>query len=384
MLASRQFIRPLAPSCACPMRAPSPSGARIRWGSSSPPGSIVGRVASFVVREGVILSGIAGVAGGSIALAGYLAERNAEATEDGEPPLVGRRVLLPDGRRLHVRDSRDRTSTACAAAKSPATSRSEDVCSSGTLLEAADPSCVDNETLTVVFEAGRGETLLEWEPVLRQLEQSPTLRQARNKQRVRLVSYSRSGLGLSDPPPITSAALPFPFYGLGSAQGVGRTSNDVANDLVQLLNALQVRGAVVFVASGVGGLHARVAAHHLQSAAANSSGNNHKPNYYNNNPFLAGLVLVEPVAEGVSSAHKQLVARHVGPEQAAASLGTGLQQAALVDACMAKIGITRMKVGVNKSAKRQADLLSVTCYQYCIISALAVKRTSFRERPFTP
>jgi len=318
---------------------------------------MVGRIASFIVREGLILSGIAGVAGGSIALAGYLAERNTESQENRAAPLVGRRVLLPDGRRLHVRDSHGSINyTKVAAAESPNYAGSE-ASSNGAPHQAVRSGEADSETLTVVFEAGRGETLLEWEPVLRQLEQSLNLGQADGKKCVRLVSYSRSGLGLSDAPPVATTPLPFPLYGFMSAQGVGRTSDDIAQDLLQLFTALQVRGPVVLVASGVGGLHARVAAHHMQLAATNNSNSNGRSTAKTKEPLLAGLVLVEPVVEGVSNAHKQLVAQRVGEEQAESSLGAGLQQAALLDACIAKIGLTRMRVGVNKSAKRQADLL---------------------------
>jgi hypothetical protein len=359
---------------------------------------------SFVAREGFILGGIAGVAAGSMALAGYLAERNAEAQEDQAGPLLGRRVLLPDGRRLHCRDSRDDDTAAPISAAA--------VAGAGTnaVLVAGRCGGADDEALTVVFEAGRGETLLEWEPVVRRLQQSAVLK-AGSSQRVRLVSYSRSGLGLSDAPPNTTTALPFPLYGLMHARNalprematvgdddpvaqplqplplssrgsVGRTSGDAADDLVQLLAALRVRGPVVLVASGVGCLHARVTAHRLLAGTSSASASSRpSPSLGANQASdpaiaarsgpadlgagldsgggvtLAGLVLVEPVVEGVALAHTQLVASRVGPAAADASLGEGLQRAALVDACSAKVGLARMKASANRRAQRQADLL---------------------------
>merc|ERR1711965_52466 len=71
--------------------------------------------------------------------------------------------------------------------------------------------------ITVVFEAGQGETLMDWEPVLRRVYAKVATQQQQQQQqqgggggagddggaarKVRLISYSRSGLGLSDAPP---------------------------------------------------------------------------------------------------------------------------------------------------------------------------------------
>ena len=95
------------------------------------------------------MSGIAGAAVGSIGLAGFAVESSIESKENGGAPPLGKRVQLKDGRKLHVRDTND------------------DVAAAG-----APPA-----TMTVVFEAAQGETLLEWEQVVQSVRASnPHLR----------------------------------------------------------------------------------------------------------------------------------------------------------------------------------------------------------------
>jgi hypothetical protein len=268
-----------------------------------------------LVREVSILCGITGVAVASMAVAGYMAERNVEAKEDASEPVLGRRIVLGDGRRIHVRV------TETVLTGSPGRRSGQ----------------VDADDLTVVFEGGQGETLLNWEPVLRRMyakllcrQQQQQQQQQRRKQlgarKVRLISYSRSGLGLSDAVPWESLSQsnikillniirgiepPYPPFMpsstrprlLAASTTDVRSSSIIAEELQEILQKLGTQGDVVMVAHGAGCLHARVFA-----CAANmgSSGGSANDRFSSENFKVRGLILVEPTVEGTQAKHAAL------------------------------------------------------------------------------
>ena len=201
-----------------------------------------------------------------IVAAGFMTEKNKEAKEDAREPVLGRRVALLDGRRIHVHTS--------------------------------GPSGPRGEGPTVVFEAGHGETLLDWSRVMKELEQ--------REPPVRCVAYTRAGLGLSDasaaPDTLITALLSFvqPWAARPTTLG-DRSAGVVARELQQLLRNLEVAGPVVVVAHGAGGEFATTLAAAL---SANTASQQEQPG--GSGLRVAGLVLVDPVVAGVSEEHSEL------------------------------------------------------------------------------
>lgn len=124
-------------------------------GSGAGGGSKLAGAASLVVREAAVLSAIGCAVFTTVALAGFAGAQWAEAREDAAALPLGRRVALKSGRRFHVRDTRDDPR--------------------GDLVP--PPDAAAGAPITVVFESGQGETLLEWEQVVQELAHiDPTLR----------------------------------------------------------------------------------------------------------------------------------------------------------------------------------------------------------------
>jgi len=257
----------------------------------------------------------------------------------------------------------------------------------------AVPLCDEEKVLTVLFEAGQGETVLEWGHVLEKVAQQ--LLEGRKKESsspnggktdvaplgvdmVRLVAYSRSGLGLSDAAPRPAAALPFPLSEMfasappplppsspppslspspsppglppmspplsSSLSSSVRSSVVIASEARELLAALGVtKGPLIVVAHGTGCFHARALCDLLARRSTRST----------QSPPLrvCGLVLVEPVVEGVASDHCKL-----SPEVAHALETQRLKQA-LQSSVFARCGFLRVGSSWSRTQKRQADLL---------------------------
>lgn len=229
-------------------------------------------------------------------IAGSLAEYAIEAKEDSNEPNVGARVLLSNGQRMHVR--------------------------------VTGPE--DSSGPTIVFEAGSSETLLIWEHLINVL--CPN---------IRCISYSRAGLGLSDPAKTPRTDFWSLIMPSGSAK---RSASAVADDLRDVLRTLKVTGDVVAVGYGSGTLFAReLARRNLADARAGAP--------KREDPFtVAGLVLLDPVVEGVD---EQIAAKF---EMAAMALNKA-QSAAQSMATMAFFGGLRFGVVFNKQAQAQAVLL---------------------------
>ena len=87
-----------------------------------------------------------------------------------------------------------------------------------------------------------------------------------------------------------------------------RSSAAIAAELSDLLGALGVAGPVVVVGSGVGCLHARAlaAAGHGHAAKNAAAENTASGRQLPGGAAVAGLVLVEPMVEGVAAAHAAL------------------------------------------------------------------------------
>lgn len=218
------------------------------------------QVVRVVARETLILSAIFATGVASISIAGFAAETFAESKENSAEPLLGRRVMMQDGRRFHVREK-----------------------------IGSDAKHIRS---TVVFETDQGETCLEFEQVIQRL--------ARRCPDSRFITYSRSGLGLSDAPP---SVLPFPlsiFYGATPSGSSQRSSPVIARELDELLGIIGVRGPVVLVAHGTGTMHARTLADsHRKSMATAINGQKEGWN-------VAGMVLIEPLVEGVIEEHAKI------------------------------------------------------------------------------
>jgi pimeloyl-ACP methyl ester carboxylesterase len=119
-------------------------------------------------------------------------------------------------------------------------------------------------TPTIVFEGGSGEVTLDWAKV-----------SAIMCKRARCVCYDRSGLGFSE---------------------AGSASDSPVDDLAGLLAELGVDGPIVLVAQGAGAFNARAFI-----AACGDDGGRFSGKFQ-----VAGAVLLDPVCDGVKSAHKAL------------------------------------------------------------------------------
>lgn len=201
-----------------------------------------------------------------------MTEKNKEAREDAREPVLGRRVPLLDGRRIHIHTS--------------------------------GPPGARGEGPTVVFEAGHGETLLDWSRVMKELE----LREPP----VRCVAYTRAGLGLSDasaaPDTLLTAFISFVQSWTARPTTLGdRSAGVVAHELQQLLRNLEVAGPVVVVAHGAGGEFATALATTLAANSAPQQGQQGQQGQSGASGLrVAGIVLVDPVAGGVSEEHSEL------------------------------------------------------------------------------
>lgn len=85
---------------------------------------------------------------------------------------------------------------------------------------------------TIVFEGGSGSLALDWEKVVKMLDDN-----------LRCIRYDRAGLGFSSP-----GAPP-------------RDSSTIASELDELLHSLNVRGPVIFVSHAIGSLYTRTFLH---------------------------------------------------------------------------------------------------------------------------
>eukprot|EP00617_Octactis_speculum_P016999 CAMPEP_0185757804 /NCGR_PEP_ID=MMETSP1174-20130828/16301_1 /TAXON_ID=35687 /ORGANISM="Dictyocha speculum, Strain CCMP1381" /LENGTH=385 /DNA_ID=CAMNT_0028437349 /DNA_START=90 /DNA_END=1247 /DNA_ORIENTATION=- len=229
---------------------------------------------AVVFREVYIHTAIFAAMAFGIGSAGFLYERKEVAREDRCKPELGQRVPLTDGRRVHIRRS--------------------------------DAGSVDSSP-TVVFEAGHGETLYEWERVVKMV--SPF---------ANCFSYTRSGLGLSDSSSDSTETV--------------RDGKSITQDLETYLKALGVTGPIVVVAHGTGGLYARMLAERRGSLD------------------VAGLVLIDPVVEGVQAEHCRL-----SPQ--VETYVSGWRGQALMMARLAEFGFLRLRGQLSSKAAAKLEFM---------------------------
>ena len=188
----------------------------------------------------------------------------------------------------------------------------------------------DGNDVTVVLHAGAADTAFAWSRVLPRLASSSGgagagVLDTPFDGRTRIVAYSRAGMGFSEEADAQVAGSP-------------RDAAALAAELDETLDALGVSGPIVHVAHGAGALTARVHAARTATATAGGSGGaGAGAGADGGRRAVAGMVLLDPVCEGVREVHEEL-----SPQ--VASMLTQQQRVNWVFARLADIGVVRLLV----------------------------------------